>query len=255
MTKLVHKKRRSGRKKGGGRTTFTAAQLAAKRRKIEALRQMTVERGCTPDEAANARARVKELEAQVARAEAEAGAEAAAAVKEAARGRRTRHRAVAAPVDPNSCAARVGAEYAHEMEHLREVWEGYQSGGDDDEKVEAWDNYGLSFDYVAPGTFTGQREGYFRYQISWGGPSDEFRFYVRREDYPARGRYGNVEYRTRFVVGRVEYWFMDWFDGAKVDVTGSDLDLLKDVFNWFDEVGSASMEYEKAMADADFDGE
>ena len=38
--------------------------------------------------------------------------------------------------------------------------------------------YGLALDYVAPGTFKDQKQGYFRYQISVGGPSEEFRFYA-----------------------------------------------------------------------------
>lgn len=250
---IIHKKRKTGRKKSGKskRSTLTPAQLAAKKRKIAALREMTVERGCPPPEAANARERVKELEAQIAHAEAEARVATAAAVKEAARPRGSKHRVIAAPLDPNSCAARVAGEYANEMSNLREAWEGYQSG--DEDKQEAWYNYGLSFDYVAPGTFTGQRRGYFRYQISWGGPSDEFRFYVRREDYPVRGQYGGVEYRTRVSVESIEYWFMDWFDGAKVDVTGRDFKLLADVFEWFKDSGSIEAVYDKAMADADED--
>lgn len=96
---------------------------------------------------------------------------------------------------------------------------------------EQFSNYALSFDYVAPHTFTDQAEGYFRYQMSWGGPSDEIRFY----SYDA----GRSCYRA-------EYWFMDWFDGAKVDVTGT---VADDVFAWFQEVGATESEYEKAMAD------
>jgi len=29
----------------------------------------------------------------------------------------------------------------------------------------------LSFDYVEPNTFNDQKEGYWRWQFSWGGPS------------------------------------------------------------------------------------
>ena len=36
----------------------------------------------------------------------------------------------------------------------------------------------LGFDYVEPHTFTDQLEGYWRWQFSWGGPSDELRGYV-----------------------------------------------------------------------------
>ena len=39
---------------------------------------------------------------------------------------------------------------------------------------------------------------YVRYQMSGGGPSDELRFY--RD-------------------GKIEYWFLDWFDGASRIVT------------------------------------
>ena len=37
---------------------------------------------------------------------------------------------------------------------------------------------GLGFDYVEPHTFTDQLEGYWRWQFSWGGPSDELRAFV-----------------------------------------------------------------------------
>ena len=62
---------------------------------------------------------------------------------------------------------------------------------------------GLGFDYVEPHTFTDQLEGYWRWQFSWGGPSDELRAYVN-------------EHRE---IHRLEYWFMDWMDGAKIDLT------------------------------------
>ena len=62
---------------------------------------------------------------------------------------------------------------------------------------------GLSFDYVEANTFTDQKEGYWRWQFSWGGPSDELRAFVNRDD----------------SIHRLEYWYMDWFDGAKVNVT------------------------------------
>jgi len=64
------------------------------------------------------------------------------------------------------------------------------------------ENYieGLSFDYVDPNTFTDQREGYWRWQLSWGGPGDEFRIYINPDK----------------SVHRIEYWYLDWFDGAHV---------------------------------------
>ena len=61
---------------------------------------------------------------------------------------------------------------------------------------------GLGFDYVEPHTFTDQLEGYWRWQFSWGGPSDELRAYVN-------------ELKE---IHRLEYWFMDWMDGAKLEL-------------------------------------
>ena len=61
----------------------------------------------------------------------------------------------------------------------------------------------LAFDYVEPHTFTDQAEGYWRWQFSWGGPSDELRGYVN-------------EHKE---LHRLEYWFLDWFDGASIMVS------------------------------------
>ncbi|MCK9371182.1 hypothetical protein M0R04_14820 [Candidatus Dojkabacteria bacterium] len=70
------------------------------------------------------------------------------------------------------------------------------------------EEYGLSFDYVEPGTFKGQREPYLRFQISWGGPSEEFRIFANDE---------------------IEFWFLDWFCGEHINVTGTD---AEEVFNF-----------------------
>ena len=51
----------------------------------------------------------------------------------------------------------------------------------------------LSWDYVEA---DGKQSGYYRLQFSWGGPSDECRIY------------SNL----------IEYWYMDWFDGAMIEV-------------------------------------
>ena len=58
----------------------------------------------------------------------------------------------------------------------------------------------LAFDYVEPHTFDKQPEGYWRWQFSWGGPGDELRGYVN-------------EHKE---LHRLEYWFLDWFDGASL---------------------------------------
>jgi hypothetical protein len=69
---------------------------------------------------------------------------------------------------------------------------------------EALHSFGLCFDYVEPNTYNDQPKGYFRYQISWGGPSDEFRIYMNEE-------FNNIY--------NIEYWFLDWGDGAKETCT------------------------------------
>ena len=77
--------------------------------------------------------------------------------------------------------------------------------GSDSLEMSPLTEYGLSFDYCGPdeeeeeaGDWSGE---YFRFQISWGGPSSEIRFYSN---------------------GRIEYVFMDWFDGATRDITNEE---------------------------------
>lgn len=73
--------------------------------------------------------------------------------------------------------------------------------GSNDPEMPPFHDYALGFDYVEPGTFNNQQCGYYRYQLSYGGPSDEIRFFPN---------------------GVIEYWFLDWFDGASRDVTKED---------------------------------
>ena len=65
--------------------------------------------------------------------------------------------------------------------------------------------YGLCFDKVEPNTFKDQKLGYWRWQLSWGGPSDEFRIFVDEDK--------NIY--------KIEYWFLDWGDGASIIVKDS----------------------------------
>lgn len=59
-------------------------------------------------------------------------------------------------------------------------------------------DYGLDISLVESDTFEGKEKPYIRYQFSWGGPADELRI---------------------FKDGTIEYWYLDWFDGASVDVS------------------------------------
>tara|TARA_R100000808_G_C2112551_1_gene126200 strand:- start:309 stop:794 length:486 start_codon:yes stop_codon:yes gene_type:complete len=75
--------------------------------------------------------------------------------------------------------------------------------------------YGLGFDYVEKGTFEDQERGYFRYQLSWGGPSDEFRIFVDWD--------GSIDF--------IEYWLLDWWDGANITI--SEDSLSYEICSWF----------------------
>ena len=126
------------------------------------------------------------------------------------------------------------------IEALRALWAAYQAGEDSDLAKETGQEYGelheygLSFDYVAPETFRDQKEGYWRYQISWGGPSDEFRFYSSGPQYKPY---------------RVKYWFLDWFDGHGRALRGADLALMLELWDWFSECGTTEAVQRQALED------
>ena len=134
---------------------------------------------------------------------------------------------------PN-CKERVSAELRGTIKDLRKLWKmNCEDPEKSDDDLGNFNEYGLSFDYVAPGTFGEQKRGYFRYQLSWGGPSDEFRFFTNPD----------------FSLYRVEYWFMDWFDGARRILKGRDYDLLAEIFEYFRDCGTVKHVYNKAMED------
>lgn len=118
------------------------------------------------------------------------------------------------------CEQRIDKELKDRIEDLIKLWKAEQEG-EEDPDLGRFNEYGLSFDYVAPNTFKEQEQGYFRYQLSWGGPSDEFRFYVN----PDLSAY------------HVEYVFMDWFDGATRELSGDNKRLLLEIYEDFRECG------------------
>jgi len=72
----------------------------------------------------------------------------------------------------------------------------------------------LNWDCVEPYTFDDQREGYYRLQLSWGGPSDEFRIYTDMNK----------------TIQEIEYWYLDWYDGACVNVSRDSVSW--DICSW-----------------------
>ena len=93
-------------------------------------------------------------------------------------------------------------QYFNEDEELREPNEELEHYEDFGQYIS---EYGLCFDKVEPNTFQGQKLGYWRWQLSWGGPSDEFRIFVDEDK--------NIY--------KIEYWFLDWGDGASIIVKDS----------------------------------
>jgi hypothetical protein len=144
----------------------------------------------------------------------------------------------------STCKDRIEAELKNRINDLTLLWNDYQNGIENNPDIGNLNEYGLCFDYVAPNTFKDQRKGYFRYQLSWGGPSDEFRFYTTQE--VKRNRY-NDNIHVTFTLTAVDYVFLDWFDGAKTRLTGKKLELLTELFAWFED--SLEYEYNKAAED------
>ena len=117
--------------------------------------------------------------------------------------------------DP-TCKERINDHFKSRFEDIKSMYDAYCRGEEDTEEGNICE-YGLCFDYVPKGTFRDQKKSYFRYQISWGGPSDEFRFYVDESYKPYK----------------IEYWFLDWFDGACKNLTGKKFEYMADFFTEF----------------------
>lgn len=105
-----------------------------------------------------------------------------------------------------TCKERVRSEWKDRKEDFDEMFK--------NSDYEELSEYGLCIDIVEAGTFEDQEESYIRYQLSFGGPQDELRI---------------------FKDGRIEYWFLDWFDGACINVTEDETaqrvrDYIKEIF-------------------------
>ena len=112
--------------------------------------------------------------------------------------------------ETKKCADLVVGKMNESIDELKRLYDAWRQGEDyEDDAEDEWDkidcesiyDHGLGFDYVEPNTFDEQPLGYWRYQLSWGGPSDEFRYV---DD------------------GSIEYWYMEWFDSAHRILTGRD---------------------------------
>ena len=79
---------------------------------------------------------------------------------------------------------------------------------------ECLDNYGLGFDYVEGHTDYNPNEGYWRFQIAWGGPSYEVRFHKNN---------------------LIEFVYLDWFVGVGFDVSNDK--VFQELKNYFEDLG------------------
>lgn len=91
-------------------------------------------------------------------------------------------------------------------------------------------DYGLAFDYVRSGTFDDQEVGYFRYQLSFGGPTEEFRFYADPEH--------NLI--------NAEFWLLDWFTGSSIECATHETVVA--VWDYFRDVDITREAFSNAMA-------
>ena len=96
-----------------------------------------------------------------------------------------------------TCAELISARYEDRLKQFSDAWADVEVN---------WHDYlaenTLAFDYVEPNTFNDQPDGYYRLQLSWGGPSDEVRWYSRKP-------------HTYY---KITYKYMDWFDGAEIEI-------------------------------------
>jgi len=108
-------------------------------------------------------------------------------------------------------------EFDGDQEQAREVEEiinTYQDIGD-------FFDYGLSFDFVEADENT---DGYYRYQLSWGGPSEEIRFYVN---------------------GAIEFVYLDWFVGIGINCTSDS--VFKDLRDEFKDMDMLDWDMEPEL--------
>jgi hypothetical protein len=124
----------------------------------------------------------------------------------------------------STCEERIEAALGREVTHIGELWKDYREGIEDSERGDIH-SYGYAFSYD-------ETRRCFIWLLSGGGPQDEFRFFC------------DVGYKPY----KIEYAFLDWRDGATRELSGTDLELLGEIWDWFEECGAPQAAYAK-MAD------
>ena len=123
------------------------------------------------------------------------------------------------------CIDLVQSEYDYTLNQFKEAYQYFNQDEESRKPNDALEHcedfsqyiseYGLCFDKVEPNTFQDQKLGYWRWQLSWGGPSDEFRIFLDEDN----------------KIYKIEYWYMDWFDGASIIVKNKIIyQIIKEYF-------------------------
>src|SRR5688500_9496019 len=113
-----------------------------------------------------------------------------------------------------SCEELVDRALTRRIKELHILWNAYEKGIEDAANLGKLSEYGYAFDFVVPNARSVSARSYFRYLLSGGGPSDEFRFFAGKEG-------------GHWKPYCIEYWYLDWFDGAKRTVQGLRFDLMQ----------------------------
>lgn len=124
----------------------------------------------------------------------------------------------------------VGISYADRLDAQRKIWGPYLKGDKYEPDLSSLPGYELGFDYVAPGTFEDETEGYFRYDLCYAAPAYYFRFFINPD----------------FTIRRIEYHFLENDESDAVAhqvLTGQDYDLMEKIYEYYLEIGSVESEY------------
>lgn len=106
----------------------------------------------------------------------------------------------------------------YSFSYLRSVIEKY-------EEVGGFDIYGLGFNFVEAKTFGNQNQGYYRFQLSFGGPTEEIRF---------------------FVDNTIEFVYLDWGCGIGFDISSEHwAEQLKNYFEEIEVINFENIPYEE----------
>ena len=87
-------------------------------------------------------------------------------------------------------------------ESQEEDYKNFKDEGDYESLYDYVNQTALSFDKVHKNSKENIDRSYYRLQISWGGPSTEFRAFLNADH--------DIDY--------IEYWYLDWFDGAFINI-------------------------------------